>query len=92
MERIHAPTDNPWRILEYVASEARLTGRRIFEPRELAAVDPQAITVLPMFALKYIGYDPQDEILGAITPSMRVWIWYPDSSSWISAARRLHVG
>ena len=87
MERIPSTTDNPWRILEYVASEALLTGRRVFEPRELAAVDPRAIIVLPMHALKYIGYDPEADILGAITPSLRVWIWYPDSGEWISAGR-----
>lgn len=86
MERITAPTDNPWRIITYAAEEHTLTGRTIFQPRELAAIDPCVVLALPMKDIRYISFDGARTV-GAVSARSGTWIWYPARSQWISTGR-----
>ena len=86
MERITAHTDNPWRIVRYTSEEYALTGRTIFQPRELAAIDPNVVLALPVNDLRYISFDGTRTV-GAVSILSGIWIWYPARCQWVSTGR-----
>ncbi len=81
MKSIRSSTDDPYRILRYVAEESSFTGRVRFDPREVSTVD--MLVAIPI-NVSYYSYEASTGTLAAIDSGAKVWIWYPGSTTWVT--------